>query len=374
MEELTIAFRILKRGWWIILSTVILAVSITSWINARSTSTYLTNLRMFVNADMIALEGRDLIYGYSELNQASIVTTFVEVANSRRIREDAAGKFNQPLEFFDGYTASTVVLPDSTVLELVVTGPSAQVTKYFADAIGESVVDFVQTNYSAYKLEILDSAFLPSEPIKPNRLQNLAISLILGAILGIVLAVLADLLPNPVETFRSWRSLDKPTRALKREYFDRHIDNLLYSEGLNTNFALLRFTNFPQLQETLTPARFKKLLVEIMQILREELRGKDVICRWSYDSFAILMPGVYPTQASETLELIVKKLAGFVFFESLEPGPLTPIIGAVMLSERIPYPSLIKHAEAALKKASKNGSQRIVFMPESPIQKEYSTV
>jgi capsular polysaccharide biosynthesis protein len=374
MEELAIALRILKRGWWIILSTVILAVAITSWINERSISTYQTNLRMFVNADMIALEGRDLIYGYSELNQASIVTTFVEVANSRHIREDAAAKFNQPTVFFDQYTASTVVLPDSTVLELVVTGPSPQVVKYFADAIGESVVEFVRGNYSAYKLEILDSAYLPSEPIKPNRGQNLAVSLILGAILGVVLAVVADLLPNPMDTIRSWRSLDRPTRTLKRNYFDRHVDDWLYSEGVNTNFAILRFTNLPQLEETLTSSRFKQLLKEIMKILREELRGKDVICRWSNDSFAILMPGVYSAQASDTLELIVKKLAGFVFFESLEPGPLTPIVGAVMLSERMPYASLIDQVEAALEKASNNSSQRIVFIPESPIQKEFSPV
>jgi diguanylate cyclase (GGDEF)-like protein len=329
---------------------------------------------MFVNADMVALEGRDLIYGYSELNQATIVTTFVEVANSRHIRENAANKFNQPIEFFDPYSASTVVLPDSTVLELVVTGPSPQVVKYFADAIGESVVEFVTENYSAYKLEILDSAFLPSEPINSDQVQNLAVSLILGAILGIVLAFVADLLPNPVETIRGWISLDRQSHTLKREYFDRHIENWLYSEGVNTNFALIRFDNLSEFEETLTSTRFKKLLKEIVNILREELRGKDILCRWSHDSFAVLMPGVYSDQASDMLDLIVKKLSGFVFFESTEPGPLTPVIGAVMVSERMSYSSLIKQAEAALKMASNKRSKRIVFMSESPIKQELSAV
>jgi diguanylate cyclase (GGDEF)-like protein len=375
MEELAIAFRILKRGWWIILSTAVLAGSITSLLSARSIPTYQTNLRMFVTADMIQLEGRDLIYGYSSLDGSSIVTTFVEITNSRRMRENAARNFNQASEFFDRYTVSTVDLPNSSVLELVVTGPNPQVVQYFANAIAQSAVDFVRANYSAYKLEILDSAFLPTIPIRPNFVQDIVVSLVLGTVLGILIAVGADLLPNPVKTIQSWASFDRQTHTLKRRYFERHMDDWLYSDGMNTNLALIRLAKLPQLEETLAPTGFKQLLKEITQIIREEVRGKDIISRWSDDSFAVLMPGVSSDQAAATLEQISRKLANLnVEDEGLEPEPLKPVIGAVMLTERLPYLSIIKRAEAALDKASKNGSEGIILLPDLSIQKVLSVL
>jgi len=373
MEELTFAFRILKRGWWIILSTAVLAVSITSLLSARSIPTYQTNLRMFVTADMIQLEGRDLIYGYSSLDGSSIVTTFVEITNSRRMRENAARNFNQASEFFDRYTASTVDLPNSSVLELVVTGPNPQVVQYFANAIAQSAVDFVRANYSAYKLEILDSAFLPTIPIRPNFVQDIVVSLILGTVLGILIAVGADLLPNPVETFQRWASIDRPTLTLKRKYFERHMDDWLNSDGMNTNLALIRLAELPQLEENLVSTGFKKLLKEITQIIREEVRGKDIISRWSDDSFAVLMPRVSSDQATSALEQISRKLSNLNIEDGgLEPEPLKPVIGAVMLTERLPYLSIIKRAEAALDKASKNGSEGIILLPDLSIQKVLS--
>jgi len=373
MEELTFAFRILKRGWWIILSTAVLAVSITILLSARSIPTYQTNLRMFVTADMIQLEGRDLIYGYSSLDGSSIVTTFVEITNSRRMRENAARNFNQASEFFDRYTASTVDLPNSSVLELVVTGPNPQVVQYFANAIAQSAVDFVRANYSAYKLEILDSAFLPTIPIRPNFVQDIVVSLILGTVLGILIAVGADLLPNPVETFQRWASIDRPTLTLKRKYFERHMDDWLNSDGMNTNLALIRLAELPQLEENLVSTGFKKLLKEITQIIREEVRGKDIISRWSDDSFAVLMPRVSSDQATSALEQISRKLSNLNIEDGgLEPEPLKPVIGAVMLTERLPYLSIIKRAEAALDKASKNGSEGIILLPDLSIQKVLS--
>ncbi len=373
MEEFEIALRILKRSWWIILSTIVLAVLVTGWINTLSISIYQTNLRLFVTADLERLEGRDLIYGYSSLDGASIVTTFVELTNSRRIREIAAGKFNQPVEFFDPYTTSAVDLPNSSVLELVVTGPDPQIVQSFANLVAQSAVEFVSSNYSAYKLEILDSAYLPTVPVKPDRLQNLVVALILGAVLGTIIAVSADLLPNPMQKVQEWVSIDRPTLTLKRGYFELHLDDWLFLDSGNVNLALIHLDSLSQLKQSISRNRFKELLKEITRIIWEEVRGKDIIIRWNDESFAVLMPGVCSDQVPVMLEQISRRLSNLtVKTGHLESEQLRPVIGAVMVTERLSYPTIIERAELALAEAGKNGSKPILYSPALSIQREFS--
>jgi capsular polysaccharide biosynthesis protein len=373
MQEFTIGLRILKHGWLIILITLILSVGLTIWMITQTSPTYQTDLRMFITADLTKLQGNDLIYGYSSLDNASIVTTFVELTNSRRIREIAAGKLNQPVEYFDHYITSAVDLPNSSVLEVIVTGPNPMIVQLFANALAESAVDFMSTNYSGYKLEVLDSAFLPTIPIKPNKVQSLVISLILGTMLGILIAIIADLLPSPIATIRNWTSLDRSTLTLKRSYFEQHfnINNWLSPGNMNTNLALIQLTSLQYGEKTLSSFRFRRLLKEIVKIIKEETRRKDVIVRWNDNSFIVLMPGVNRDQATGTLEQIRHRLSTIdVEIEGMATEQLKPVIGSLIVTEKIPYPSVVRRLEAALAKANSNNAKMVIYLPDLTIQDE----
>jgi capsular polysaccharide biosynthesis protein len=84
------------------------------------------------------------------------------------------------------YEVSCVVLPDSSVLQLSVKGPSPQLTADLANTIGAAGLDYVQSLQEVYNLRVLDAAATPDSPIAPVMPVNLGLGATIGLIMGLV--------------------------------------------------------------------------------------------------------------------------------------------------------------------------------------------
>jgi diguanylate cyclase (GGDEF)-like protein len=366
MDDLRSILLIFRRNWWMILLTPILAVLIVLAIDSRAPARYRSSARLFVSTDPSLLEGRDLIYSYSSLDKASIVATFVEIANSRRIFVDAVSALSLPPELSQQYVLKSVILPSTSVLEVSVDGPDPETVQALANAAGLKTIEFIRTHYEGYSLEFLDPPYLPVTPYQPSPQKDAAIAGVLGLVVGLLLASVREVIERPLDPSQQKAAQDPASTALKRSYLLKVLDN--YSDPRNgfVTLALIRLDGLENLRRNLPTSAYRRLIRGVTNLLRSELRGKDLVARWNDNSFAILMPNTTSADASRLLERVQYELAQPVsIFDNDEMVQVQPRIGATQYRGSEISPQAMVQAEKALERAAANSYRPVFYTPET---------
>lgn len=191
MEQVEVVMKILRKGWLIILSTLIAAIVIALIGSAITTPVYRTTARYIVSPDPQLFVESDLLRrGLDTLDRDSIVSTYAEVFDSSRIRNSARTGLGLETGALSGYSVSAVALPNTSVLELAVEGSDPQIVAQLANQIGADSTVFLEDLYLLYDVTLLDEARIPNSPITPNTQRNIAVAAVLGLIAGLGLAYL----------------------------------------------------------------------------------------------------------------------------------------------------------------------------------------
>jgi capsular polysaccharide biosynthesis protein len=208
MLQMQMYIHILRRNWWIIGLTAAAAVVAVLGFDLMTSPVFRTTTQLLVVPNESLFEGRDLVYSLDTLDNRSIVTTYVEVVNSRRIFRETMDTLGiEPLEG-EKYALSAVALPDANVIEIAVEGPDAGRVEQIANTAAQQTVNFVNQTYDIYLIDILDSALIPTSPISPVLARDAVLALVLGLALGGVLAIVRDQIRHPLKTLQQWRVLD----------------------------------------------------------------------------------------------------------------------------------------------------------------------
>ena len=143
--EIKLYFRMLQRGWWLIILVALVALSASLAYSYLAVPQYQATARFIISpGSLLTSDGdaRAVIDGLDTLDRPSIVATFAEVMNSRRILAEAIGYLQ--LKNFDitKYTIQAVALPESSVMELTITGPNAKTVTDLANGIGYQSILF----------------------------------------------------------------------------------------------------------------------------------------------------------------------------------------------------------------------------------------
>ncbi len=110
----------------------------------------------------------------------------------------------------------------------------------------------------------------------------------------------------------------------------------------------------------------RDLLHKVTDILRRQLRGNDIVGRWSRSSFSLLLPGTPGAAATRTMERIRQALTEPIAIEATnESVSLEPCIGITeRLKEDEPSKLLIERAENALEQARQSEKKTVFFVGE----------
>ena len=180
------------KDWWILAAAVLIGVGGTFFYSYTRPAQYESVASFVASSRLRTTDPGDLINSIDTLTARSgVVTTYCEVLRSQAIIDQATASIGvSPESVLNTYDVSCVVLPDSSVLQLSVRGPSDELVTDLANAIGNVGVQYVSNLQEVYELRRLDTATLPENPVLPNHLIDITLGLILSITAGIALIIL----------------------------------------------------------------------------------------------------------------------------------------------------------------------------------------
>lgn len=310
--ELKLYFRMLQRGWWLIILVALVALMASLIFSYVAVPQYKATTRLILTpGSLLTSEGNPevLIAGLETLDLRSVVATYTEIMSSKKI-------LNESLTYLgvDGfpekeYIILAVALPESSVLELSVTGPDPRLAADLANALGYQTILFTRGLNRVYELNFLDQAIVPSDPISPKPIQDAALSLVLGIAVGAALAILSEQIRIPLETYQHRLQLDSDTGVYNNRFFSRLLDDQISNNPTGVmSIGIIELSGIDDYFETLPSAGIQRLLGNVTDILRRELRGNDNIGRWQKNSFIVMLPMTTGEAASRIFKRICQAL------------------------------------------------------------------
>ncbi len=182
------------QSWWILLAAVCLSAGAGLAFSYSQRPVYKAETTFIANPKMDADSGELLDRIDILARRTGLVTNYCEILQSTLIADQAIAILNVPASAIAPYDISCVVLPDASVLQLEVEGPSPLLAADLANALGAAGLSYLTNLYDIFELRQLDPATPPDQPDSPNHLTDLTLSIILGLVGGVGFIVLRQTL------------------------------------------------------------------------------------------------------------------------------------------------------------------------------------
>lgn len=360
--EIRLYIQMLKRGWWIIILTALVALVVALAVSYVVTPRYEAVSRFIISPRNVRPSSPDLgLWGLDILGNQTITATYMEVMKSDRIFQDAARAVELSPESMEDYSYKVQVLENSTVIELRVSGPNSEMTARLANSIGNQAIQFTARLNEFYRMDFLDEAMPPETPESPQPLRDSILAFGIGLLLGGVLAIIRDYLMISLESYRIRFQLDSDTGVYNRRRITEILeDELTESPDDLLSIGIIELGGLRNLEDPLPAIEYQNILRRATAILQKELRGHDTIGRWDDNSFLIILPNTSGSAANRIFKRIYGSLANPVNLRHLDLSiDLNPFIGGAEYSSNIAFDELLEKATEALGNARKDKSNPI---------------
>ena len=185
--EIKLYLRMLQRGWWLVLLTILSAVLAALVSSYFATPVFSSSASYIVspNPSYLGVEvDYNLIYSLDTLDKRTIITTYAEILNSPRIISDTIKSIGYTDDELSDYTFSAVVFPETNIIDFTVTGPNPETVVLLVNTVGQNAVSYVESLYQIYDMGLLDPASIPTEPIYPQPVRDASVAALVGLTLG----------------------------------------------------------------------------------------------------------------------------------------------------------------------------------------------
>jgi diguanylate cyclase (GGDEF)-like protein len=367
--EVKLYFRMLQRGWWIITVTTLVAILVTLVASYLATPIYRATSRFVISpsATFVA-EGNNVLNSLATLDKRSIITTYAEILNSPRIHRETFDLLQMDEAKLLDYQYNAVVLPDTNIIEFSVQGPDPQTVMLLVNAIGQHVVEYVQGLYMVYEMTLLDPSVVPVIPISPQPARDAGVALVVGLAMGVILALTRELIQAPIENFMQQRKTDPVSLALNRAVFEHELAEIAFASTNDFSFCLVRLEGLGKYINVLPQSSLQTILRHVNGTLRNQLRGNDLVGRWSELEFSIILFETPGDASVNTMGRVRTALSVPIKSEvSGEDLYLNPQIGIAEYRVGDTVESMVKNVKWALDVAEKNSNGLYLLKATQPI-------
>ncbi len=305
----------ITKGWkWIILITLI-AATISLVISLTTTPIYRSQATFIIAPNKDLPSSRDIVSAFTALDTLDIFSTYAEILSSDRVYEEALKTVNLG-DTSAAYSRSTIMKPDSLILELTVDGPDPQVTTSLANEIGTYGIQFINAYFSVFEIDFLDQAVAPTHVYRPRTIRDLGMASGIGFLAGLFLLVMKEFIELPLNQFAKRFALDGESGASTRHTIEKSMLSMkAKDDAWPITVVLIKLKDLPDLFSIIPGFSRKKVATEIVNRLKQHLKGNDLIGRWDASTFCVVLPRT-PKKVSSIIE---KRLAG-VFTDPIKYG------------------------------------------------------
>ena len=163
-------------------------------------------------------------------------------------------------------------------------------------------------------------------------------------------------------------STDSLTQLYNRRYFSKvskHICDLARRDKKSLSLIMLDIDDFKNINDSYGHNIGDEVIVKFAQILQQEQRESDIICRFGGEEFVILLPETNILSAQKVAEKIrlgTQELS--MEIENQQSLQFTISIGvsSVVIENEYDLEQTISRADKALYRAKKSGKNRVCFL------------
>lgn len=357
--EIKLYLHMLRRSWWVVALTALAAVLAALITAYNATPIYSSSARYLVAPNPNYLGGEvdyNLIYSLDTLDKRTIITTYAEVMNSASLYKQTLQELGLQESNLTGYTHTAVVFTETNIIDLTVTGPDPRLVVNLTDKIGQNAVNYVERMYPVFDMNLLDAPTLPTEPIYPLPLRDAGVALVVGLALGVGLALMRELFRAPIENFKVQRKMDEMSQAMKGSAFKENLMEITRDPSEDFCLCFVRLEGLRDYIDVLPLPTLQNSFRYVTQVLRNQLRGNDLVARWDDLDYSILLSKTQGQAAWNTMSRVQTALSVPIKIDiSGEELNLKPIIGISEYSTGDTAATLTANASRALERARGNG-------------------
>lgn len=200
--DLTDYVRALRRRWLLMLLCVLVSVGASVALTVTTEPTYSSTARLFISSSQgtttEALQGAQL--------SAARITSYAEMIATPELANTVADELGGGLSG-NALRASVTseVLEETFIIEVAARNQdpeqAQQVAQAFAEGLAAMIEDLELSTVAGeqfIKATVYQAALVPTSPIAPRPVRNVALGLLVGVVLALSAAVVRELLDNTV--------------------------------------------------------------------------------------------------------------------------------------------------------------------------------
>lgn len=193
-------FGIIKKRFWIIALITTIAIVVSGAISFFVlTPVYEAKSTLIVNTEKN--EETQMITGDQFNVTQKLAVTYGEIIKSRSVLEDVIKNLKLDDDYEDLVNNITVSpVKDTQIISISVQDTNKEKARDIANEIPKVFTKEAKRITKANDIQVIDKAILPPNPIKPNKMMNVAIAAVLGMMIGLFIVFLLEYLDNKLKT------------------------------------------------------------------------------------------------------------------------------------------------------------------------------
>lgn len=198
--ELKEYFAIIKKRFWIIALITTIAIIVSAAISFFILKpVYQANTTLIVNTEKN--EETQVITGDQFNVTQKLAVTYGEIITSRSVINPVIKNLGLE-ETYDELVKKINVSPvkDTQIINISVQDINPKKARDIANKIPEVFTKEAKRITKTNDIQVIDKAILPEEAVKPNKIMNIAISAVLGMMIGLFIVFLIEYLDNGLKT------------------------------------------------------------------------------------------------------------------------------------------------------------------------------
>ncbi|MGL6106241.1 YveK family protein [Romboutsia sp.] len=195
-------FAIIKKRFWIIALMTIIASVVSGVISFFVLKPiYEAKTTLIVNTEKT--QDSQLVTGDQFMVTQKLAVTYGEIIKSRTVLQSVIRNLSLDETYEELISKISVsAVKDTQIISIIIHDTNPNKARDIANQIPTVFTSEVKRITNANKVEVIDRAITPEVPVKPNKTMNVAISAVLGVMLGLFIVFLLEYLDNKIKTLQ----------------------------------------------------------------------------------------------------------------------------------------------------------------------------